>query len=135
MKKIIFALLLSLLFCSSVSAETVTEESSITTRASSVFESYGAGINRSYYGGDCALLGVGSGSVQIILQKQNETNKAWYTYDSQSSTKYFLNTSVCSYSKSYILPAGSFRCKTIVTATLNGVTETKTVYSPVLTVY
>lgn len=135
MKKCILILLLSLSFCLSVSADDTVEETAVTPRASSVFDSYGAAINTTYFGGDCALLGIGSGSIQIILQKQNSTNKAWYTYDGQSSTKYFLNTGVCSYSKNYILPAGSFRCKTIVTATLNGVTETKTVYSPVLTVY
>ena len=135
MKKLILILFLSLAFASNVSAESNIDSTIVAPCASSVFDSYTAAINPSYYGGDCAILGIGSGSIKIILQKQNSTNKAWYTYDSQSFTKYFLNTSVCSYSKNYTLPAGTFRCKTIVTATLNGVTETKTVYSPTLTVY
>lgn len=139
MKKFVFISLLSLCLCfgisDSVSAAETTEATAVSTRASTVFHSYTAYLNPSYYAGDCSLLGTGSGSVQIILQKQNSTNKAWYIYDSQNYTKYFLNTSVCAYSKNYTLPAGTFRCKTIVTATLNGVTETKTVYSPTLTVY
>ena len=135
MKKFITILLFSLLFCTSVSADDVSEATTIAPRASSVFHSYTSFINTTYFGGDCAILDVGSGSVQIILQKQNSTNKAWYTYNGQSSIKYFLNTTVCSYSKNYTLPAGTFRCKTIVTATVDGVTETKTVYSPTLTVY
>lgn len=134
-KKLLLILSLASLFCLPTFAETTSEEVVVAPRASSVFGSYASYIHPSYYGGDCGLLGVGSGSVQIILQKQNSTNKAWYIYDSQNFTKYFLNTSVCSYSKNYTLPAGTYRCKTIVKATLDGVTETKTVYSPSLTVY
>lgn len=135
MKKFISILLLSLCFCSTVHAEETTIQATATGRASSVFLCYTAAIHPSYFGGDCSLLGEGKGSVQIILQRQDSVNGWWFMYNSQNYTKNFSNTSVCSFSKSYILPAGTFRCKTVVSATLDGHSDTKTVISPELTLY
>lgn len=139
MKKLFLSFLLVSIIVTSFStiilADSTTEEVIITPKASSVFDSYGSSINSSAYGGDCTLMADGNGSIQIILQKQNEYSKAWYTYDSQNYTKTFTNTSVCAFGKYYTMPVGKFRCKTIVTATVNGVTETKTVFSPELTIY
>lgn len=135
MKKKLILLLLPLLFSLPVCADSAGERTVVEPRASTVFNSTGSAISRTAYGGDCTLLGDGKGSVQINLQKQNSYNKFWYVYDGQTSTKTFTNTSVCAHSKNYILPEGKFRCKTVATATRNGVTETRTVYSPELTVY
>lgn len=135
MKKILVIFLLTLVLCTNVYANETISKNTLEPRASDVFISVGSAINRSNYGGDCTLFDDGYGSVQIILQKQNDYNKFWYTYDGQNYIKGFSNTAVCSYSKSYNLPAGKFRCKTIITATLNGVTDTRTVYSPELTIY
>ena len=135
MKKIAILFALILLFPATVSANEITLTSTIEPKASYVFSSTGSSINQAYYGGNCGLLGVGKGTVQIILQKQNDYNKFWYTYDGQNYIKGFSDTRVCAYSKNYTLPAGKFRCKAIITATVNGITDTRTVYSPELTVY
>ncbi len=135
MKKIAVLLILLLLFPASASASDGTLASIVEPKASYVFTSTGSSINRSYYGGNCGLLGVGKGTIQIILQKQNDYNKFWYTYDGQNYIKGFSDTRVCTYSKSYILPVGKFRCKAIITATVDGITDTRTVYSPELTIY
>lgn len=135
-KKIILVLFLSLTLNTVVFAEESTEATAIAGRASYVFHSYTAYINRSYFAGDCALLGDGSGSVQITLQRQDSVNGWWFTYDRQSYKKNFNNTSVCLYRENYTLPAGNtFRCKTVVSGTLDGHEDTKTVISPELTVY
>ena len=135
MKKLILLLTLILLFPATVSANEATLTSTVEPKASYVFISTGSGINRAYYGGDCSLLGEGNGTIQIILQKQNEYNKFWYTYDGQNYIKGFSNASIYTYSKNYTLPAGKFRCKAIITATVDGITDTRTVYSPELTIY
>lgn len=135
MKKTILLLFLILLFPTTAFASDTTLSSYVEPKASYVFLNTGSSINRSYYGGDCSLLDVGKGSVQIILQKQNDYNKFWYTYDGQNFIKGFSGTTVCAYSKNYTLPAGKFRCKAIITATVDGITDTRTVYSPELTIY
>lgn len=129
-------LLFSFSFCTIASAEDSTEVTAISTKASDVFHSYTAYINPTRFAGDCALLGTGKGSIQIILQRKDSVNGWWFTYDRQNYTKSFSNTSVFIYGENYTLPAGStFRCKTNVEATLNGKTDSKTVISPELTVY
>lgn len=135
MKKITLLLAFVLLFPATVSASEATLSSTIEPKASYVFTSTGSSINPAYYGGNCGLLGLGKGTIQIILQKQNDYNKFWYTYDGQNYTKGFSDTSVYAYSKNYILPVGKFRCKAIITATVDGITDTRTVYSPELTIY
>lgn len=135
-KNVILILFLSLsIGCISYAEDTI-EATAVVGRASYVFHSYTASINPSFFGGDCAILGDGSGSVQIILQRQDSVNGWWFIYKSQNYTKTFSNTSVCAFSKNYVLPAGNtFRCKTVVSATLDGHSDTKTVISPELTVY
>jgi len=135
MKKILFVLLTLLLFPTTVVAANSIHTTNIEPKASYVFHSTGSSINRTAYGGNCILLEEGKGSIQIILQKQNDYSKAWYTYDGQNYIKGFNGTSVCAYAKEYTLPKGKFRCKAIITATVDGISDSRTVYSPELTIY
>lgn len=134
-KSFLLIISLALIFSFAVTADDTTEATAVSGRASYVFHSYTAYINPSYFGGDCAILGKGSGSLQITLQRQDSVNGWWFMYNSQTYTKNFSNTTICAYSKSYVLPAGTFRCKTVVSATLDGHSDTKTVISPELTLY
>lgn len=136
-KHLFLIILLSVLTCfPTVFAAEETQSTAIAGRASYVFHSYVSYINPTYYAGDCAMLGKATGSIQITLQRQDSVNGWWFTYDRQNYTKNFSNTSVASYSRNYTLPAGNtFRCKTVVSASLNGHEDTKTVISPELTIY
>lgn len=124
-----------MLFPATASASNNILSSTIEPRASYVFDSTGSSIHSTFYGGDCILLARGKGSIQIILQKQNEYSKAWYTYDGQNYIRGFSDKSVFSYAKEYTLPKGKFRCKAIITATVDGISDSRTVYSPELTIY
>ena len=135
MKKLVFILIALLLFPTTVAAAENIFTSDIEPKASYVFHLTGSSINQTAYGGNCTLLGKGKGSIQIILQKQNDYSKAWYTYDGQNYIRGFSDKSVFAYSKEYTLPKGKFRCKAIITATLNGISDSRTVYSPELTIY
>lgn len=133
---LLFSLLLLSIGTTSIAAEETEKATATAGRASYVFHSYTALINRAYFGGECALLGRGNGSIKITLQRQDSVNGWWFTYDRQTYTKNFSNTSVCAFTKEYTLPAGNtFRCKTVVNGTLDGHEDTKDVISPELTVY
>jgi len=135
MKKILYLIIALFLFPVTVSASQNILTTTIEPKASYVFNSTGSTIHPSYYGGNCGLLDTGKGSIQIILQKQNEYSKAWYTYDGQNYIRGFSDKSVFAYAKEYTLPKGKFRCKAIITATVDGISDSRTVYSPELTIY
>ena len=135
MKKLFFLIIALILFPITVSAANNTQTTTVEPKASYVFNSTGSSINQSHYGGHCILLDEGKGAIQIILQKQDTSTNTWSTYDGQNYIKGFSGTSVYAYSKDYTLPTGKFRCKAIITATVDGITDTRTVYSPELTIY
>lgn len=128
MKKLLFIALL-LTFCTTAFAS----ENTLAPRASYVFTDVGSSISKTAYGGDCALVDVGSGHVTIYLQKKNSSG-TWETVDGCTSKKTFSETTVCTHSKSKTLSSGTYRCKTYVLAYVNGYTDRRTVYSPTLTV-
>lgn len=132
MKKFILVVTIFLSFSLPVFASDFT--SSIEPRASYVFRSVTSSINASAYGGSCSLTDDGSGTITITLQKKLTSNNSWMPVDGASGSKSFSSTMTCAYSKSRILSSGTYRCKTYVKATVNGTTETRTVYSPELTV-
>lgn len=132
MKKMVLLFTLLFTFSTTVFAADSFEESSIQPRESSVLSEVSSGISRTAYSGDCTLMREGSGAITITLQKKNSSG-TWENVSGTSSTKTFSNTIVAGHSKSKILSAGTYRCKTYVTATVNGVTDGRFVYSPVLT--
>jgi hypothetical protein len=125
-------LLLSLSFPVSA-AENTEAESTIEPRASYVFHSVGSGISRSGYAGDCALVGVGSGTLKVRLQKYSSSSGSWTTVAGPYS-KSFSDTMVCALSKSKTLSTGKYRCRTDVTAKVGSYTDSRTVYSSTLTI-
>lgn len=133
MKKLALILVLVLLFSFPIHADNVTENS-IQPRESSVFTSVASSVGKSAYGGDCSLVDEGSGTITITLQKKLTSNNSWLPVDGATGSKSFSSTMICAYSKSKVLSSGTYRCKTYVKATVNGTTETRTVYSPELTV-
>lgn len=132
MKKFVLFLILILSFSLSVSADD-TAENSIQPRESSVFNSVGSSIAKYAYGGDCSLVDDGKGTMTIILQKKLTSNNSWMPVDGEKYSKSFSGTSLCSFSHSKILSSGTYRCKTIVTATVGSKSDSRTVYSPSLT--
>ena len=132
MKKLILFLTLLFAFSTTAFAADASEESVIEPKASSVFMEVTSIISRTAYGGSCTLVKTGSGAITITLQKKNSSGD-WENVSGSSTTKTFSNTTVAGHDKSKILPAGTYRCKTYVTATVNGVTDGRFVYSPVLT--
>lgn len=132
MKKIILFLSLLIAFSTTAFAADISEESTIEPKASSVFSEVCSAISRSAYSGDCTLMKKGSGAITITLQKKNSSGD-WENVAGSSSTKTFSNVIMAGHSKSKILSEGTYRCKTYVTATVDGVTDGRFVYSPVLT--
>jgi hypothetical protein len=125
-----------LLLCFSIPVfadENTDTESAIQPRESYVFSSYGAGIDKSGYAGDCALVSKGSGTLKIRLQKYSSSSGSWTTVAGPYS-KSFSDTMVCALSKSKILSTGKYRCRTDVTATVGTHTDSRTVYSSTLTI-
>lgn len=137
MKKLFFVII-SLCMCFSFPAYADSlsnnDENTIQPRASYVFSEYSSAITKSAYGGDAILEDTGSGTITITLQKYASASNSWVALDGPYS-KSFSNTTVVAFSKSRILSTkGKYRCKTTVKATVNGRTETKTVYSGTLTI-
>lgn len=137
MKKL-FCVILSLCICFSIPtrADSLSDENQMTIepRASYVFSTYGSAISKSAYGGNATLEDTGSGTITITLQKYASASNSWVALDGPYS-KTFTNTTVVTFSKSRNLTTkGKYRCKTTVKATVNGRTETKTVYSGTLTI-
>lgn len=105
----------------------------IEPHSSYVFDSVGSAISPSAYGGDCTLVAKGSGTVTIRLQKYASASNSWVTMEGPSS-KSFSNTKICNHGKSKTLTKGKWRCRTSVTATANGHTDSRTVYSGTITI-
>ena len=124
--------ILTLAFSMNVFASESNEESTIEPRASYVFDSVSSSISKTAYGGECTLVGVGSGTLTIRLQKYS--SGSWSTVSGTTSSKSFSNTKLCVHSKSKILSAGKYRCKTTVTATVGSHSDSRTVYSSTLTI-
>jgi hypothetical protein len=126
-----------LLLCFSIPVfadENTDTEATIQPRESYVLSSYGAGISASGYAGDCALVGVGSGTLKVRLQKYSSSSGSWSTVAGPYS-KSFSDTTVCALSKSKILSKGKYRCRVDVTAKVGSHTDSGTVYSSTLTIY
>ena len=132
-KKILLFICLILCFPLNICASTTTEKDIITPRASYVFMDVASTVSKSYYGGDCVLYSVGSGTIVATLQKKNSSG-AWKDVSGCTVRKSFANTTVAAVAGSKALTAGTYRCKTYVIATVTDITETKTVYSPALTI-
>lgn len=126
--------ILTLTFSLNVFASEETEEGTIEPRSSYVFSTVGSSISKTAYGGDCSLVGVGSGTLTIRLQKYSSSTGSWSTVSGTTSSKSFSNTKLCVHSKSKTLSAGKYRCKTTVTATVGSYSDSRTVYSNTLTV-
>ncbi|MCI5596448.1 MAG: hypothetical protein MR380_07050 [Lachnospiraceae bacterium] len=125
-------MILSLTFSLNVFASEEIEEDTIEPRSSYVFSSVGSSISKTAYGGDCVLVGKGSGTLTIRLQKYS--SGSWSTVSGTTSSKSFSDTKLCAHSKSKILSAGKYRCKTTVTATVGSHSDSRTVYSSTLTI-
>lgn len=126
--------ILTLTFSMNVFASEANEENIIEPRASYVFDSVSSSISKTAYGGECTLVGVGSGTLTIRLQKYSSSTGSWSTVSGTTSSKSFSNTKLCVHSKSKTLSAGKYRCKTTVTATVGSHTDSRTVYSSTLTI-
>lgn len=124
--------ILTLTFSLNVFANEEMEEGTIEPRSSYVFDTVGSSISKTAYGGDCSLVGVGSGTLTIRLQKYS--SGSWSTVSGTTSSKTFSNTRICAYGKNKTLSAGKYRCKTTVTATVGSHSDSRTVYSNTLTV-
>ena len=124
--------ILTLAFSMNVFASESNEESTIEPRSSYVFDSVGSSISKTAYGGDCVLVGKGSGTLTIRLQKYS--SGSWSTVSGTTSSKSFSDTKLCAHSKNKTLSAGKYRCKTTVTATVGSHSDSRTVYSNTLTV-
>lgn len=131
-KKMILFITLLIAFSTTAFAADTSEESTIQPRESSVISEVSSAISRTGYSGTCTLMEVGSGAITITLQKKNSSGE-WENVAGSSTTKTFSNTMLASHSKSKTLSSGTYRCKTYVTATVNGKTDGRFVYSPVLT--
>lgn len=125
-------MILSLTFSLNVFASEEIEEDTIEPRSSYVFSSVGSSISKTAYGGDCVLVGKGSGTLTIRLQKYS--SGSWSTVSGTTSSKSFSDTKLCAHSKNKTLSAGKYRCKTTVTATVGSHSDSRTVYSNTLTV-
>lgn len=132
LKKLILFFTLLATFSTTAFAADVSKESAIQPKESSVFVEVSSAINKSAYGGSFTLTAKGNGAITVTLQKKNSSGN-WENVAGCSSTKTFSNTMLDSHSKSKILSAGTYRCRTYVTATVNGITDGRMVYSPVLT--
>lgn len=132
MKKMIIFLTLLITFSTTAFAADISKESIIEPKASSVFMEVTSAISRTGYSGDCVLTSEGSGAITITLQKKNSSGD-WENVAGSSTTKTFSNVIGAGHSKSKTLSPGTYRCKTYVTATVNGKTDGRFVYSPVLT--
>ncbi len=132
MKKI--ALLLTLLLTFSIPTFASEAEKTIEPRESYVFSSVTASINASAYGGSCSLMDYGNGTIKITLQKQLSSNKSWMPVDGATGTKSFSHRIIDGLSKNKSLSAGVYRCKVYVKATVGSHTDSRTVYSPTLTI-
>lgn len=130
---ILFTILI-LTFSMNVFASEANEENIIEPRASYVFDSVSSSISKTAYGGECTLVGVGSGTLTIRLQKYSSSTGSWSTVSGTTSSKSFSNTKLCVHSKSKTLSAGKYRCKTTVTATVGSHSDSRTVYSSTLTI-
>ena len=126
--------ILTLTFSMNVFASEEIEEDTIEPRSSYVFSSVSSSISKTAYGGECTLVGVGSGTLTIRLQKYASASGSWVTLDGTTSSKSFSNTKLCVHSKSKTLSAGKYRCKTTVTATVGSHSDSRTVYSSTLTI-
>lgn len=126
--------ILTLTFSMNVFASETDEEATIEPRASYVFDSVGSSISKTAYGGNCALVDEGSGTLTIRLQKYSSSTGSWSTVSGTTSSKSFSNTTICVHSKSKTLSAGKYRCKTTVTATVGSHSDSRTVYSSTLTI-
>ena len=124
--------ILTLTISLNVFANEEMEEGTIEPRSSYVFDTVGSSISKTAYGGDCSLVGVGSGTLTIRLQKYS--SGSWSTVSGTTSSKTFSNTRICAYGKNKTLSAGKYRCKTTVTATVGSHSDSRTVYSNTLTV-
>lgn len=135
MKKFLLSISILTLFFSFPIYAQETENTTVVIepKASYVFDTVGAGVDKSGYVGDCSLTGVGSGTLKITLQKYSTTYNSWLTSAGPYS-KSFSGTTVCALSKSKILSKGKYRCKTQVTATVGSHKDSRTVYSPTLTI-
>ena len=132
MKKLILFFTLLFTFSATAFAADSTDESSVQPCESSVFSEVSSAISKTAYSGRCVLMRDGSGAITITLQKKNSSGD-WENVTGSSTTKTFSNTISAGHSKSKTLSPGTYRCKTYVTATVNGVTDGRFVYSPVLT--
>lgn len=126
--------ILTLTFSMNVFADEANEENIIEPRASYVFDSVSSSISKTAYGGECTLVGVGSGTLTIRLQKYSSSTGSWSTVSGTTSSKSFSNTKVCAHGKNKTLTAGKYRCKTTVTATVGSHSDSRTVYSSTLTI-
>lgn len=126
--------ILTLTFSMNVFASENNEESTIEPRSSYVFSSVSSSISKTAYGGECTLVGVGSGTLTIRLQKYSSSTGSWSTVSGTTSSKSFSNTRICAHGKNKTLSAGKYRCKTTVTATVGSYSDSRTVYSNTLTV-
>lgn len=135
MKKFLLYVSMLTLFFSfpAYAAETENTKTIIEPRASYVFSSVGSGIDKTGYVGDCSLTSVGSGTLTITLQKFNTTYNSWMKQAGPYS-KSFSGTPICALSKNYTMGKGEYRCKTEVTAKVGSHTDSRTVYSPTLTI-
>lgn len=129
---LVFVTILTLTFSLNVFASEEIEEDTIEPRSSYVFSSVSSSISKTAYGGECTLVGVGSGTLTIRLQKYS--SGSWSTVSGTTSSKSFSNTKLCVHSKSKVLSAGKYRCKTTVTATVGSHSDSRTVYSSTLTI-
>lgn len=135
MKKFLLLIsILTLLFSFPTYAqETENAKNAIEPKASYVFTTVASALTRSSYGGDCSLTGVGSGTMTLRLQQYASASNSWVTVAGPYS-KSFSGTTICAFSKSKILSKGKYRCRTDVTATVGSHTDSRTVYSPTLTI-
>lgn len=131
MKK--YMLLLSFLLLSISFPVSANTTATIEPRASYVFDSVSSGVNKSGYFGDCALVDDGKGTLTLRLQIYASASNSWITIAGPYS-KSFSGTTVCALSKGYILSKGKYRCRTDVTASVGNHKDSRTVYSPTLTI-
>ena len=137
MKKILcLVLIICTIFSFPTYADTLedTNQTIIEPKASYVFSSTGSAISRSSYGGNAVLVDPGKATVTITLQKYASASNTWVPLAGPYSQT-FYNTTIPGFSKSKILStSGKYRCKTTVKATVGSHTDTRTVYSGVLTI-
>lgn len=109
-------------------------EEGISAYASSVFVCYSGTVTTTACYADADLCYYGDLTISTILQKKNIFG-SWYDYKDDDPGKTYINVAGAYHSYPYtITSSGSYRCKYTVTATVNGITESRTTYSNVLTV-